>query len=49
MLEPMHYGIFLCCLSGVAYTSWKLGVEQGVQHTLAHLEEEGIITFEEEE
>lgn len=43
------YLIVVLCLIGVSYTSWKIGVSTGASQTLAYLEEEGIITFEEDE
>ncbi len=43
------YVIVVFCLGGVSYTAWKIGVSTGVSQTLAYLEEEGIITFEEDE
>ncbi len=49
MLEPVVMLIIGFCIMGSAWTSWKLGHNAGIQHTLAYLESEGIIEFEPED
>lgn len=41
--------IFLLCLIGSSYTSWKLGQQVGAEDVLIYLEESGIITIEYED
>lgn len=46
---PMEvaFGIFLVCILGCSYQSYRSGFTKGTEATLAYLEEEGVIEFKE--
>jgi len=48
MLLWEYFVIFVLCLIGSSYTSYRIGHERGVQNALTYLEEEGILEFTDE-
>lgn len=40
---------YLLILIGVSYTSFKIGITQGIQDAIWYFEEEGVIEFDKED
>lgn len=40
---------YLLILSGVSYTSFKVGVSEGIQDAIYYFEEKGVIKFDKED
>ncbi len=40
--------IYFFCLLGVAYTSWSLGIRTGAQRAVEYMQDNNLITLEEE-
>lgn len=43
----MEYIIFVCCILGVGWTSYKIGIKEGGEKMIDVLEAIGIITVDE--
>lgn len=43
----MEYIIFVCCILGVGWTSYKIGIKEGGEKMIDMLEVIGIITVDE--
>lgn len=43
----MEIAIFIFCLIGCGITSYKLGRQEGIETTIEHLVDEGLLNIEE--
>ncbi len=47
-MEAMDIGIFIFCLSGSGLSCHALGRREGIESTIEHLVDEGLLEFEED-
>lgn len=49
MISISTLAVFIFCMVGAGYTSYFIGHQAGVEATVRHFIEEGVITLEDEE